>query len=154
MKHLREYEEQDIKDLMGDMKAIGQAPMEGWIVSISPFDVDNPSLGTKYYAITADNLKEAYAMVSEDWIYEDEDLVSFVEDIDNFTELSEKINDSTDQQMGFVVLGVWEGLRPISKESESFIIDGINPFEAGRILGQKFSNAQSVMTANPKGNTE
>jgi hypothetical protein len=93
-------------------------------------------------------------MVSEDWIYEDEDLVSFVEDIDNFTELSEKINDSTDQQMGFAVLGVWEGLRPISKESESFIIDGINPFEAGRILSQKFSNAQSVMTANPKGNTE
>ena len=154
MKHLREYEEQDIKDLMGDMKAIGQAPMEGWIVSISPFDVDNPSLGTKYYAITADNLKEAYAMVSEDWIYEEEDRVSFVEDIDNFTELSEKINDSTDQQMGFAVLGVWEGLRPISKESESFIIDGINPFEAGRILGQKFSNAQSVMTANPKGNSE
>ena len=155
MKHLREYEEKDIKDLMGDMKTIGQAPMEGWIVSISPFDVDNPSRQmTKYYAITADNLKEAYAMVSEDWIYEDEDLVSFVEGIDNFTELSEKINDSTDQQMGFVVLGVWEGLRPISKESESFIIDGINPFEAGRILGQKFSNAQSVMTANPKGNTE
>jgi len=154
MKHLREYEENDIKDLMGDMKTIGQAPLEGWIVSISPFDVDNPSLGTKYYAITADNLKEAYAMVSEDWIYEEEDLVSFVEDIENFTELSEKINDSTDQQMGFAVLGVWEGLRPISKESESFIIDGINPFEAGRILGQKFSNAQSVMTANPKGNTE
>jgi hypothetical protein len=100
MKHLREYEEQDIKDLMGDMKTIGQAPMEGWIVSISPFDVDNPSRGTKYYAITADNVKEAYVMVSEDWIYEDEDLVSFVEDIDNFTELSEKINDSTDQQMG------------------------------------------------------
>ena len=154
MKHLREYEEQDIKDLMGDMKTIGQEPLKGWIVSISSFDVDNPSLGTKYYAITADNLKEAYAMVSEDWIYEDEDLVSFVEDIDNFTELSEKINDSTDQQMGFVVLGVWEGLRPISKESESFIIDGINPFEAGRILSQKFSNAQSVMTANPKGNSE
>jgi hypothetical protein len=154
MKHLKEYEEQDIKDLMGDMKTIGQDPLKGWIVSISPFDVDTPSLGTKYYAITADNVKEAYAMVSEDWIYEDEDLVSFVEDIDNFTELSEKINDSTDQQMGFVVLGVWEGLRPISKESESFIIDGINPFEAGRILSQKFSNAQSVMTANPKGNTE
>lgn len=154
MKHLREYEEQDIKDLMGDMKTIGQDPLKGWIVSISPFDVDNPSLGTKYYAITADNVKEAYAMASEDWIYEDEDLVSFVEDIDNFTELSEKINDSTDQQMGFAVLGVWEGLRPISKESESFIIDGINPFEAGRILSQKFSNAQSVMTANPKGNTE
>jgi hypothetical protein len=56
--------------------------------------------------------------------------------------------------MGFAVLGVWEGLRPISKESESFIIDGINPFEAGIILSQKFSNAQSVMTANPKGNTE
>lgn len=154
MKHLREYEEQDIKDLMGDMKTIGQDPLKGWIVSVGPFDVDTPSRGAKYYAIIADNIKEAYAIIAEDWIYEDEDLDSFVEDVDNFTELSEKINDSTDYQMGFVVLGVWEGLRSASKKSELVVIDGINPFEAGRILSQKFSNAQSVMTSNPKGNSK
>jgi hypothetical protein len=154
MKHLREYEEQDIKDLMGDMKTIGQDPLKGWIVSISPFDVDNPSRGTKYYAITADNVKEAYAMVSEDWIYEDEDLVSFVEDVENFTDLSGAIGESTDYQMGFVVLGVWEGLRPTAKKSELVVIEGVNPFEAGRLLSQKFTNAQSVMSANPKGNSK
>jgi hypothetical protein len=154
MKHLKEYEEQDIKDLMGDMKTIGQEPLKGWIVSVGPFDVDTPSRGAKYYAITADNIKEAYAIIAEDWIYEDEDLDSFVEGVDNFTELSEKINDESDYQMGFVVLGVWEGLRSTSKKSELVVIDGMNPFEAGRILGQKFSNAQSVMTANPKGNSK
>jgi hypothetical protein len=153
MKHLREYEEQDIKNLLGDMKTIGQDPLKGWVVSVGPFDTESSSYGAKYYAITADNVKEAYAITAEDWIYEEEDLDSFVEDVDNFTELSEKINDSTDYQMGFVVLGVWEGLRPTGKKSELVVIDGINPFEAGRILSQKFSNAQSIMAANPKGNS-
>ena len=154
MKHLREYEEQEIKDLMGDMETIGQAPLKGWIVSVGPFDTESSSYGGKYYAITADNVKEAYAITAEDWIYEEEDLDSFVEDVENFTELSEKINDESDYQMGFVVLGVWEGLRPTGKKSELVVIEGVNPFEAGRLLSQKFTNAQSVMSANPKGNSK
>jgi hypothetical protein len=154
MKHLREYEEQEIKDLMGDMTSIGQDPLKGWVVSVGPFDTESSSYGAKYYAITADNVKEAYAITAEDWIYEEEDLDSFVEDIDNFTELSEKINDESGYQMGFVVLGVWEGLRPTGKKSELAVIDGINPFEAGRLLSEKFTNAQSVMAANPTGNSK
>ena len=154
MKHLREYEEQDIKDLMGDMETIGQAPLKGWIVSVAPFDTESTAIGAKYYAITADNVKEAYALIAEDWIYEEEDLDSFVEEVKNFTDLSEDIGESTDYQMGFVVLGVWEGLRSTSKKAELVVIDGINPFEAGRLLSQKFINAQSVMAANPKGNSK
>lgn len=154
MKHLREYEEQDIKDLMGDMKTIGQAPLKGWIVSVAPFDTELTAHGAKYYAITADNVKEAYALIAEDWIYEEEDLDSFVEEAENFTDLSGDIGESTDYQMGFVVLGVWEGLRPTAKKSELVVIEGVNPFEAGRLLSQKFTNAQSVMSANPKGNSK
>ena len=154
MKHLREYEEQDIKDLMGNMETIGQAPLKGWIVSVAPFDTESTAAGAKYYAITADNVKEAYALIAEDWIYEEEDLDSFVEEVKDFTDLSEDIGGSKDYQMGFVVLGVWEGLRPTAKKSELVVIDGINPFEAGRLLSQKFINAQSVMTANPKGNSK
>jgi hypothetical protein len=154
MKHLREYEEQDIKDLMGDMETIGQAPLKGWIVSVAPFDTESTAIGAKYYAITADNVKEAYALIAEDWIYEEEDLDSFVEEVENFTDLSGDIGESTDYQMGFVVLGVWEGLRPTAKKSELVVIEGVNPFEAGRLLSQKFINAQSVMAANPKGNSK
>jgi hypothetical protein len=154
MKHLREYEEQDIKDLMGDMETIGQAPLKGWIVSIAPFDTESTANGTKYYAITADNVKEAYALIAEDWIYEEEDLDSFVEEVKNFTDLSEGICESTEYQMGFVVLGVWEGLRSTSKKAELVVIEGVNPFEAGRLLNQKFTNAQSVMSANLKGNSK
>jgi hypothetical protein len=154
MKHLREYEEQDIKDLMGDMETIGQAPLKGWIVSVAPFDTELTAHGAKYYAITADNVKEAYALIAEDWIYEEEDLDSFVEEVENFTDLSGDIGESTDYQMGFVVLGVWEGLRPTAKKSELVVIEGVNPFEAGRLLSQKFINAQSVMAANPKGNSK
>ena len=154
MKHLKEYEEQDIKDLMGDMETIGQAPLKGWIVSVAPFDTELTAHGAKYYAITADNVKEAYALIAEDWIYEEEDLDSFVEEVKDFTDLSEDIGGSTDYQAGFVVLGVWEGLRPTAKKSELVVIEGVNPFESGRLLSQKFSNAQSVMTANPKGNSK
>ena len=154
MRHIREYEEKDIKDLMGNMETIGQAPLKGWIVSVAPFDTESTAVGAKYYAITADNVKEAYALIAEDWIYEEEDLDSFVEEVKNFTELSEDIGESTDYQAGFVVLGVWEGLRPTSKKSELFVISGINPFEAGTLLSQKFTNAQSVMSANLKGNSK
>ena len=154
MKHLREYEEQDIKDLMGDMETIGQAPLKGWIVSVAPFDTESTAIGAKYYAITADNVKEAYALIAEDWIYEEEDLDSFVEEVKNFTDLSEDICESTEYQAGFVVLGVWEGLRSTSKKAELVVIEGVNPFEAGRLLSQKFINAQSVMAANPKGNSK
>ena len=154
MKHLREYEEQDIKDLMGDMETIGQAPLKGWIVSIAPFDTESTANGTKYYAITADNVKEAYALIAEDWIYEEEDLDSFVEEVKNFTDLSEDICESTEYQMGLVVVGVWEGLRSTAKKAELVVIEGVNPFEAGRLLSQKFINAQSVMAANPKGNSK
>ena len=154
MKHLREYEEQDVKDLMGDMETIGQAPLKGWIISVAPFDTELTAHEAKYYAITADNVKEAYALIAEDWIYEEEDLDSFVEEVKNFTELSEDIGESTDYQAGFVVLEVWEGLRPTSKKSELFVISGINPFEAGTLLSQKFTNAQSVMSANLKGNSK
>jgi len=136
------------------MTSIGQDPLKGWIVSVGPFDTESSSNGAKYYAITADNVKEAYAITAEDWIYEEEELDSFVEDVDNFTELSEKINDESDYQMGFVVLGVWEGLRSTSKKAELVVIEGVNPFEAGRLLSQKFTNAQSVMAANPKGNSK
>ena len=154
MRHIREYEEQDIKDLMGNMETIGQAPLKGWIVSVAPFDTESTAVGAKYYAITADNVKEAYALIAEDWIYEEEDLDSFVEEVKNFTDLSEDIGGSTDYQMGFVVLGVWEGLRSTSKKAELVVIEGVNPFEAGRLLSQKFINAQSVMAANPKGNSK
>lgn len=160
MRHIREYEEQDVKDLMGDMETIGQAPLKGWIVSVAPFDTEftfsstSALAGTKYYAITADNAKEAYALIAEDWIYEEEDLDSFVEEVKNFTDLSEDICELTERSMGFVVLGVWEGLRSTSKKAELVVIDGINPFEAGRLLNQKFTNAQSVMAANPKGNSK
>ena len=99
-------------------------------------------------------MKEAYALIAEDWIYEEEDLDSFVEEVENFTDLSGDIGESTDYQMGFVVLGVWEGLRPTAKKSELVVIEGVNPFEAGRLLSQKFINAQSVMAANPKGNSK
>ena len=38
MKHIKpifEYEDDDIRDLLGDMDSIGQGPMKGWLVTIT-----------------------------------------------------------------------------------------------------------------------
>ena len=38
MKHIKpifEYEDDDIRDLLGDMDSIGQGPMKGWLVIIT-----------------------------------------------------------------------------------------------------------------------
>jgi len=38
MKHIKpifEYEDEDIRDLLGDMDSIGQGPMKGWLITIT-----------------------------------------------------------------------------------------------------------------------
>ena len=57
MKHIKpifEYEDDDIRDLLGDMDSIGQGPMKGWLVIIT-----NRNGLTTGEIIVADDWKEA-----------------------------------------------------------------------------------------------
>ena len=57
MKHIKpifEYEDDDIRDLLGDMETIGQGPMKGWLIIIT-----NKHGLTTGEIVVADDWKEA-----------------------------------------------------------------------------------------------
>ena len=57
MKHIKpifEYEDEDIRDLLGDMDSIGQGPMKGWLIIIT-----NKHGLTTGEIVIADDWKEA-----------------------------------------------------------------------------------------------
>ena len=150
MKHIYEYEEQELQDLVKGLEKVGHAPMKGWIVAVVPFYPNNEIVGTTYYAITADTVEEAYALVAEDWIPEMEDPI----DPKSWEDLLEKISEMLEWEMGAIFLTAWEGLVCRRKDPTFEAIRNSSPFEAIKRLDQEFTNVQSVMGASPKGNTE
>ena len=153
MKHIREYEEQEIRDLMGDLEKVGQNPPKGWVLAVFPFDVDGPLSGgfqgTRYYAVTAYTLKEALFLVAEANLeLGEEELSDLISDVDSFSEIEDVINSSSDHETGFVYLQEWEGLIPKSKTPKVVEVEDSNPFIVIKKLDQEFTNVQSVMSAN------
>lgn len=153
MKHIREYEEQEIKDLMGDLEKVGQGPLKGWILAVFPYDVDGPLSGgfqgARYYAITAYTLQEALFLVAEANLgLEDEELKDLLSDVEDFPDLEDVINTASDHETGYVHLEVWKGLIPKKKEPQVVEIENSNPFIVIKDLSQEFTNVQAVMSAN------
>ena len=154
MKHIREYEEQEIRDLMGDLEKVGQNPPKGWVLAVFPFDVDGPLSGgfqgTRYYAITAYSEEEAYLLVAEAAMGEldREELKELISDASEFSDLEDIVNSASDHESGFVYLREWKGLVPKSKDPKVVVIEDSNPFVVIKELNQEFTNAESVMSTN------
>jgi hypothetical protein len=150
MKHLYEYEEQDVQGLMKDLEKVGHGPMKGWILSVVPFDTEGSNVGTTYYAIAAGTIEEAYAMVAEDWIPEMEDPIN----PESWGDLLEKIEEILEWETGAKLLAAWEGLTCRKKDPTIEVIRSASPFDVINMLNKEFTNVQSVMSTSPKGNTE
>ena len=68
MKYLREYEEKELKDLMGDLKSAGHENLKGWVIlkhysSTTYFHPKNPAGVEKYvidfFVVGAHSFEEA-----------------------------------------------------------------------------------------------
>jgi hypothetical protein len=69
MRHLREYEDHDLKDLIGDLKSVGQ--VEEWQVVFSDYDEDVPyTLETWSSKGEAEKWAESKEFEYEDEIYD------------------------------------------------------------------------------------
>lgn len=69
MRHLREYEDHDLKDLIGDLKSVGQ--VEEWQVVFSDYDEDVPyTLETWASKGEAEKWAESKEFEYEDEIYD------------------------------------------------------------------------------------
>ena len=62
MKHLKEYEEEDVRGLMGDLETIGHEQLKGWYIGMI-----NKEGYFSIYAILAYNEGEVEQMIREDW---------------------------------------------------------------------------------------
>lgn len=62
MKHLKEYEEEDVRDLMGDLETIGHEQLKGWYIGMI-----NEEGYFSIYAILAHNEGEVEQMIRKDW---------------------------------------------------------------------------------------
>ena len=62
MKHLKEYEEEDVRELMGDLETIGHEQLKGWYIGTI-----NEDGYFSIYAILAYNEGEVEQMIREDW---------------------------------------------------------------------------------------
>ena len=62
MKHIREYEEQEVRDLMGSLETVGHEQLKGWYVGMI-----NEDGYFSIYAILAHNEGEVEKMIRQDW---------------------------------------------------------------------------------------
>ncbi len=153
MKHLYEYEEQEVQDLMKDLEKVGHGPMKGWILSVVPFvpyDSNGSNVGTTYYAVVADTIEEAYDMVAEDWIPEMEDPIN----PGSWEGLLDKISELLDWETRVKFLAAWKNLIPKSNKKTFEAIRRTSPFDVIKELDKYFTNVRSIMTQNPSGNTD
>ena len=62
MKHIKEYEEKDVRDLMGDLETIGHEQLKGWYIGMI-----NEDGYFSIYAILAYNEGQVEQMIREEW---------------------------------------------------------------------------------------
>lgn len=62
MKHLKEYEDEDVRGLMGDLETIGHEQLKGWYIGMI-----NEEGYFSIYVILAYNEGEVEQMIREDW---------------------------------------------------------------------------------------
>jgi hypothetical protein len=149
MKHLYEYDDQVVDNLMKNLDRVGQGHMKGWIIAVVPFDQDGSNVGTSYYAVVAETIEEGFNMLLDYATPEPEDPLKF----ETWEELLEKISDLQGWDYGDKFLAAWKGLTPRVNTPKVEKIRRPSPFEVISELDKYFINVQSIMVSNPNGNT-
>lgn len=147
MKHIKpifEYEDDDIRDLLGDMESIGQGPMKGWLIMI-----------TNKHGLTTGEI-----LIAEDWgeaqkIYDKHGTVS-----GQGTHLASALG-VMKHNSAVVSWDIVDGFksRVYTKGYKKW--DMANPYTTVEILDAFFTNAKDIMNnlgvnaiMVPKGTTE
>ena len=132
MKHIKpifEYEDEDIRDLLGDMDSIGQGPMKGWLIIIT-----NKHGLTTGEIVVADDWKEAQM------IYDKTGIVS-----GQGVHLASSLA-SMKQNSSLIAWDIIDDLkaRVYTKGYKKW--DMSNPYATVEILDTFFTNSRTVMS--------
>lgn len=161
MRYLKEYEEQEIKDLMGGLETIGHQNLQGWIIikhwsTGAGKNPTNPGGVVKYiidfYVVGAHSFEEAikifhstafpdtrykfWSDIKDEIVDEESFLATWVSEYGNH---KREWNELLDADI------VW-GLK--GKAGKPFFakLDAENPFAVISFLNQKFTNAEEEFT--------
>jgi len=160
MKHLYEYEDEEIKTMMTDLEGVGHGSLKGWLISCIFEGYHNAADGTAYVSIGAENSREAMSLFANligDIYSIDDDLIKKALDetgIDNFGLLGKNIfslDSGSDDDSPFI-FNVWDGLTPISKKSYIAERGTGNILYTMEELKKEFTNVESILRSNKKGN--
>jgi hypothetical protein len=160
MKHLYEYEDEEIKTMMTDLEGVGHGSLKGWLISCMFEGYHNAADGTAYVSIVAENSREAMSsfatLIGNIYSMDAEVLKEALDktEIDNFALLGKNIfslDSGSDDDSPFI-FNVWEGLIPISKTSYIEERGTDNILYTMEELKKEFTNVESVLRANKKGN--
>ena len=160
MKHLYEYEDEEIKTMMTDLEGVGHGQLKGWLISCIFEGYHNAADGTAYVSIGAENSREAMSLfanlIGDIYSIDDEILEEALgkTEIDSFSLLGKNIFslDSGGDDDSPFIFNVWEGLTPISKKSFIQERGTGNILYTMEDLKKEFTNVESVLRANKKGN--
>ena len=131
MKHIKpifEYEDEDIRDLLGDMESIGQGPLKGWLITMT----------NKHGLITGE------IVIADDWaeaqkIYDKNGTVT-----GQGTHLASALA-VMKQNSSLTSWDILDGFkaRVYTKGYKKW--DMANPYTTTEILGAFFTNSQEIM---------
>lgn len=153
MKHLYEYEDEEIKTMITDLEGVGHGQLKGWIVYGIPFNSNDTTEGGVYYAITAENKDLAiYYFLGESMLdYDDARFLYDNTDPKSFKEADEVLLEHFNDEQGVSVKMVWEGLTPKKSKPSAEVYLSNNIVLTLEKLKEHFSNVESVLKSNPEG---
>ena len=161
MKHLYEYEDEEIKSMITDLEGVGQGPLKGWLISCVFKGFHNAADGTAYISIGAETIREAMSLFAtfygEVYDVETKDLREMLEATheDDFVQLAYnllRVTPELDEHEVLQFLSIWDGLNPISKKSFIEQRGTNNIMYTLDEIKKEFSNVESVLRANKSGN--
>jgi hypothetical protein len=159
MKYLREYEEEEIKSLMGDLESIGHKNLMGWVVMkhYSPTSYShpkNPAGVEKYlinfYVVGAHSFEEAIKIFHKNAFPDTKYKFFDTLDIDNEKDfLGIWVTEYSNHKRNWKKLldaDMVSGLK--GKGGKPFFakLDSENPFAIVSFLNEKFTNAEEAFT--------
>ena len=166
MKYLREYEEEEIKSLMGDLEAIGHKNLIGWVVmkNYSPssyFHPRNPAGVEKYltnfYVVGAHSFEEAIEIFHKNAFPDPNYQSWYTPDSDEEKLNIRKLIKNERDFLTLWVTGYSKRKDPIDADLVSGLkgkggkpffakLDSENPFAIVSFLNEKFTNAEEAFT--------
>lgn len=151
MKHIREYEDKDVRDLMGDLETIGHEQLKGYYIQTT-----SDSGYTMGHAIFAHNEGELIDVIKQMWPFH-QSSKGFPERVgqaykgpntlhNNFLDAFQSWLSHNEESLTTIILKDLTVRNPSQIEPGGTMFPAYNPFMAAKMLNKCFTNIEEKMT--------